>query len=131
MAVKIPQTQGYLRENPDFFPDGKTILAHIPDGFDLFYRVIDDAGIYLFSFQLERMEQFEGSDISYGVETLGICESKITIDPSTDDDGNKQAPGGEVYINWLFIEDSYRRKNLHIIYYILYYCIQDIKDVTE
>ena len=41
MAVKIPQTQGYLKENPDFFPYGGKILAYIPDGFENNHRYDD------------------------------------------------------------------------------------------
>ena len=34
---------------------------------------------------------------------IGICESEITIDKEVDEDGSKLAPGGLVYINWLFL----------------------------
>ena len=63
---------------------------------------------------------------------LGICESVITIDKEVDEDGSKLAPGGLVYINWLFVDDRpIVVKNLLIIYYIPYYCMRNLWDATE
>ena len=56
--------------------------------------------------------------MKYTEETLGICESVITIDKEVDEDGSKLAPGGLVYINWLYVEPVHRGKKL--AYYLLY-----------
>ena len=117
MSDQQEQTQGFLRENPDFFPDGEKLLSFLPDGYDLFYKVehtMDNS--YIFSFKLEKIATFPGTSIGYSVESVGICESEITIDPPEDEDGNKQGEGGLVYINWLFVEDNYRR--MGIAYYL-------------
>lgn len=119
MGDQPAQTQGYLSENPDFFSGGKQLLSFLPDEYDLFYRVehtMDNS--YTFSFELEKMATFSGTSIRYSEESVGICESEITVDPHIDEDGKKQGEGGLVYINWLFVEDKYRR--MGIAYYLLY-----------
>uniref|UniRef100_A0A6C0F638 N-acetyltransferase domain-containing protein n=1 Tax=viral metagenome TaxID=1070528 RepID=A0A6C0F638_9ZZZZ len=75
-------------------------------------------GAYNFSFELQKMARIGDSHMKYTEETLGICESEITIDKEVDEDGSKLAPGGLVYINWLFIDGDHRRKKL--AYYLLY-----------
>jgi GNAT superfamily N-acetyltransferase len=128
MTDKQKQTQGYLRENPTFFSGGNKLLAFIPEEYDLFYRVEHTMdGAYIFSFELEKMATIGDSHLKYTEETLGICESEITIDKELDDDGSKLAPGGLIYINWLFIEDDHRRKKL--AYYLLYSVLLYAKSV--
>lgn len=116
---KQAQTQGYLRETPSFFSGSSKLLAYIPEEYDLFYRIehkMDET--HIFSFELQKMAKIGDSHMKYTEETLGICESEITIDKEVDEDGSKLAPGGLVYINWLFIDDDHRRKKL--AYYLLY-----------
>lgn len=128
MADKQKQTQGYLRENPSFFSGGNKLLEFIPEEYDLFYRVEHTMdGAYIFSFELEEMATIGDSVMKYTKETLGICESEITIDKELDGDGGKLAPGGLIYINWLFLEDDHRRKKL--AYYLLYSVLLYAKSV--
>ena len=65
--------------------------------------------------------------MKYTEETLGICESVITIDKEVDEDGSKLAPGGLVYINWLYVEPVHRGKKL--AYYLLYSVLLYAKSV--
>ena len=121
------QTQGYLRDNPSIFLGADKLLAFLPEGYDLFYRVENKMdGEYAFSFELQKVK-IGDSLMEYTEETLGICESVITIDKEVDDDGSKLAPGGLVYINWLFVEDDHRRKKL--AYYLLYSVLLYAKSV--
>ena len=56
-------------------------------------------------------------------EKLGECHSVIKIDKEVDDDGSKLAPGGLVYINWLYVEPAHRGKKLAylLLYSVLLY----------
>jgi len=128
MTDKQEQTQGYLRDNPSFFSGSSKLLAYIPEEYDLLYRVEHTMdGTYSFSFELQKLGKIGDSLMKYTEETLGICESEITIDKEVDEDGSKLAPGGLVYINWLFIDDDHRRKKL--AYYLLYSVLLYAKSV--
>ena len=93
MADKQEETQGYLRDNLSFFSGSHKLLAFLPEEYDLLYRVKHTTdGAYAFSFELQRMGKIGDSIMKYTEETIGICESEITIDKEVDDDGSKLAP---------------------------------------
>ncbi len=128
MTDKQEETQGYLRDNLSLFSGSNKLLAFLPEEYDLLYRVKNTTdGAYAFSFELQRMGKMGDSLMKYTEETLGICESEITIDKEVDEDGSKLAPGGLVYINWLFVDDDHRRKKL--AYYLLYSVLLYAKSV--
>ena len=128
MADKQEKTQGYLRDNLSLFSGSRKLLAFLPEEYDLLYRVEHTMeGAYAFSFELQKLGKIGDSLMKYTEETLGICESVITIDKEVDEDGSKLAPGGLVYINWLYVDDDHRRKKL--AYYLLYSVLLYAKSV--
>ena len=64
------QTQGYLRDNADLFADAYKLLAFLPEGYDLFYRLENTMdGAYAFSFELQKVGKIEGPLMKYTEET--------------------------------------------------------------